>query len=117
MISNFSQVRYYLNYPYDSSNIVYQQPNYPYFYSNNIISQQPNTAIQPCPAYNFFGGSSIYQKLSFQDNYGTLGAYLNLSEFIGNLSRDRTEDPNNISGCSNLASEVVLTHVEEYSDD
>jgi hypothetical protein len=55
--------------------------------------------------------------LSFQDNYGTLGAYLNLSEFIGNLSRDRTEDPNNISGCSNLASEVVLTHVEEYSDD
>jgi hypothetical protein len=39
MIFNFSQVRYYPNCPYDSSNIIYQQPNYPPFYNNNIIYQ------------------------------------------------------------------------------
>jgi hypothetical protein len=50
-ILNFSQGGYYPNYPYDSS--IYPYP-YIFIYSNNIIYQQSNPAVQPCYIYNFF---------------------------------------------------------------
>jgi hypothetical protein len=107
MILNFSQVRYYQNYSYDGNNIIYQQSNhlpfynyqqlnYPPFHNYNIIYQQPNPSVEPCPIYNFFGGSSTYQETCFEDNCSNLDANLNLSELDGNLSLDRTEEPSNI---------------------
>jgi hypothetical protein len=67
-ILNFNQDGYYSNYPYDSS--IYPNP-YSYVYSNNIIYQQLNLAVQPYHTYNFFDGSNnTYQELNFKDNYG-----------------------------------------------
>jgi hypothetical protein len=88
IVSNFSQDGYYPNYPYDSSIYPY---SYPSVYSNNIIYQQSNLAVQPCHIYNFFCGSSTYQESNFEDNYVNLGTDLNLNVFYDNLSLGMTE--------------------------
>jgi hypothetical protein len=87
--TNFYQTYDQTNsYPtYDRTNFypTYDRTNsylYPVIYSNNIIYQQPNTAV---PLYNFFGGSSST----------TSGC--NLADNIG-----RTEEENNIDGRSSI---------------
>jgi hypothetical protein len=69
------------------------------------------------PTYNYFGGSSTYQELSFKDNYNNLGVNLNLSEFASNLSLGMIKEPSNIGDCSNVASKIILTLMIEFSDD
>jgi hypothetical protein len=86
-ISNFNQGGYYL---------------YPAVYSNNIIYQQPNSAVSP---YNFIGGSSSTSDCNLADD-------LNLNVFNGNLSLGRTEEQSNIDGSSSVDPTVM-----ELSDD
>jgi hypothetical protein len=50
-ISNFKKGGHYTNCSYDSS--IYPHP-YSFVYSNNIIYQQLNPAVQPCHTYIFF---------------------------------------------------------------
>jgi hypothetical protein len=83
--SIYDRTNSYQTYDQTNSYPTYDQTNlypYPAIYSNNIIYQQPNSAV---PLYNFFGGSSST----------TSGS--NLAHNIG-----RTEKQNNIDGRSSV---------------
>jgi hypothetical protein len=91
----YDQINSYPTYDQTNSYPTYDQTNsypYPSVYSNNIIYQQPNTAVPP---YNFFGGST---------------SGYNLVDDLG-----RTEEQSNIND-SNSVDPMVMELSDDHDD-